>query len=59
MGQAKKDMMKNDEENLHSGQFCCLGGEEIPKDDLKNADQGNGCYLCDYHRHKRDEMEKE
>lgn len=59
MGQNKKVLAKNEEENRHSGYFCIRDGYEIPKDDLKFARQEDGSYLCSFCRAEKEKIEKE
>ena len=59
MGMGKKELEKKEENDKHSGIFCSMCGEEIPFNDLENAEQGNGVYLCSTCRYKQEKMEEE
>lgn len=59
MGQAKEDLEKKEEDNVHSKFFCSRCGENIPFDDLKSAKQGDKLYLCSHCRYEQQKLENE
>ncbi len=59
MSQAKHDFEKSMFEDMKSGKYCEICGAEIPRSELKEANQGDGTYICSYCRQKLEELKED
>ena len=59
MGQAKRELEKQEKEMRHSGQFCSRCGSELTKDEVKNSENLYSQKLCFDCLAEWDKMQKE
>ena len=59
MGMAKKDFERQEEEQMHSGQFCTRCGSELTKDEIEYNENWGIKDLCSDCRSTWEAIQKE